>query len=255
MAYCTSCGIQYNEGIRFCPNCGVALAPQQIKPDYVSPPQSAPFQPTAYNNNQMENVSVAARLFMVSGRLPGLNQGFSFYDTPSGEKVNSRLLATYLIASTIEHLKNRKSLEYRPDEISAIMGKVPVLVLKRLNLDGTGFEKLMLEKLDAEKNLIDLVKDIVGARYIIPEERVLWLIRNEFPAVEFMREEKVKVAFLSRTELRWIPEKVKPLVDGWLAELAPVWDVTLKLPWLAIAARDCNFAFSSMKAEPDRNAR
>jgi hypothetical protein len=222
MAFCSNCGTQYNEGARFCPNCDAAVAAQQINPGYAPPPQTAPSQPMVYNNNQMGNISIAARLFMVSGKMPGLNQGLSFYDTPSGEKVNSRLLAAYLIAATIEYLNNRGSLEYRPDEIPAIMGKVPVLMLRRINIDGVGFEKLVLEKLDAEKNLIELVKDIIGARYLIPEERVLWLIRKEFPGAEFMREEKVKVLFLSRMVMRWIPEKVKPLVDGWLAELTPV---------------------------------
>lgn len=201
----------------------------------------------------MENLSVAARLLMVSGKMPGLNQGLSFYEAPSREKVNARLLAAYLIAATVEHLKNTGSLEYTETEIPAIMGKVPVLVLRWLGLSGNGFEKIMLEKLDGEKNLIDLVKSIIGGRYQIPEYQVLWLIRKEFPQAEYMRQEKVKTLIFSRMETRWIPEKVMPLIDAWYTELAPVWDATLRLPWLQTAVRDCNFAFSSMTAQPKRD--
>ena len=201
----------------------------------------------------MENVSITARLFMVSGKLHGLNQGLTFYDTPSGEKVNSRLLATYLVAATIEYLKNKGALEYRLDEIPAIMGKLPVVVLRRTITDGIGFEKLILEKLDSENNLIDLVKGIIGARYQMPEYQVLWLIRSEFPQAEFMRKEQVKTLFFSRWETRWIPEKVKPLVDEWLAELSPVWDATLNLPWIQTAVRDCNFAYSGTMASEKRH--
>jgi hypothetical protein len=199
----------------------------------------------------MENVSIAARLFMVSGKVPGLNQGFTFYDSPSGEKVNSRLLAAHLIAATIEYLKNKGSLEYQLSEIPALMSKVPVLILKRHNTDGVGFEKLLLEKLDKEKNLIELVKDIIGAMYREPEYQVLWLIRSEFPHAEYMRKEKVKTLIFSRWETRWIPDKVKPLVDEWMAELSPLWDATIKLPWLQTAVRDCNFAFSSTMVQPE----
>jgi len=73
----------------------------------------------------MESLSLAARMFMVSGKIPGLTQGFSLYETPSGEKVNSRVLAAYLIAATIEYLKSIGSLDYRQDEVAAIGGRLP----------------------------------------------------------------------------------------------------------------------------------
>ena len=192
----------------------------------------------------MENISLAARLFIVSGKLPGLNQGLTLYTTPSGEKVNSRLLTTCLIAATIEHLRNQGALDYREEEMQVLGGKLPVLTLKRINTEGVGFERLLLEKLDIEKNLIELVKEIIGAMFEMPEYQVLWLIRSEFPEAEYMRKERVKFLFFSRWETRWIPEKVKPLVDSWLNGLAPVWETTLQLPWLKTAIRDCNFAFS-----------
>ena len=201
----------------------------------------------------MQDISIAARLFMISGKLHGLNQGLTFYDTPSGEKVNSRLLATYLVIATIEYLKNKGALEYRLDDVPAIGGRLPVVVLKRLNTDGVGFEKIILEKLDIEKNLIELVKDIIGARYQMPEYQILWLIRSEFPPAEFMRKEQVKTLFLSRWETRWIPEKVQPAIDSWLGQLAPVWDIILKLPWIQTGVRDCNFAYSGMMAAEKRH--
>jgi hypothetical protein len=86
--------------------------------------------------------------------------------------------------------------------------------------------------------------------YREPEYQVLWLIRSEFPQADYMRKEKVKTLFFSRWETRWIPEKVKPLVDSWMSELMPVWNTTLKLPWLQTAVRDCNFAFSGTRVQP-----
>ena len=198
----------------------------------------------------VEDYSLTAKLFMVSGKLPGLNEGLSFYQTPSGEKVNSRILAAYLTAATIENLSKRGALEYRESELQVLGGKIPVLVLNRKTTGGTGFEKSLLEKLEKEKNLIELVKDMIGGMYQMPENQLLWLIRSEFPQNDYTHQVEVRVLFLKRKETQWIPEKVKPLIDIWLPQLKPVWEETLRLPWLKTAVRDFNFGLSSRKASP-----
>jgi hypothetical protein len=97
-----------------------------------------------------------------------------------------------------------------------------------------------------------LVKKIIGGIYEMPEYQILWLIRNEFPASEYMRKEKLKMMlFFSRMETRWIPEKVQPFVGKWLPEMKPVWERVLTLPWLKIAVRNCNFGYSTTKSFPD----
>jgi hypothetical protein len=202
----------------------------------------------------VEDHSLAAKLFMVSGKLPGLTEGFCFYETPSGEKVNSRILAAYLTAATIENLSKQGALEYREAGLKAIGGEIPVLILNRKNTAGTGFERTFLEKLDTEKNLIELVKDIIGGRYQIPEHQLLWLVRSEFPHNEYTRQQEVGFFLFKRKETRWIPEKVKPLVDIWLPQLKPIWEDTLRLPWLKTAVRDFNFGLSSQKAFPKRQS-
>ena len=143
-------------------------------------------------------------------------------------------------------------MEYREAGLKVIGGEIPVLVLNRKNTDGTGFEKTLLEKLDKEKNLIELVKDIIGGRYQIPEQQLLWLIRSEFPHDEYTRQEEVGFFLFKRKETRWIPEKVNPLVDTWLPQVKPIWEETLRLPWLKTAVRDFNFGLSSQKASPKR---
>ena len=194
--------------------------------------------------------SLAAKLLVVSGKLSGLNEGFSLYSAPTGEKVNSKTLAAYLLAATIEDLKNRGIIEYKEDEIKVLGGKLPVLILKRKKNEGVGFEKTILEKLDEEKNLIDLVKDLIGGMYQIPEYQLLWLIRSEFPQDEYMCQETVKTLFIfSRKETRWIPEKVNPLVEKWLPELKPVWEKVLNLPWLKTAVRDCSLGLAKTRAQ------
>jgi hypothetical protein len=197
--------------------------------------------------------SLAAKLFMVAGKLPGLTEGFCFYETPSGEKVNSRILAAYLTAATIENLSKLGALEYREAGLKVLGGEIPVLVLNRKNTAGTGFEKTVLEKLDTEKNLIELVKDIIGGKYQIPEYQLLWLIRREFPHNEYLRQEEVGFLFFKRKETHWIPEKVEPLVDTWLPQMKTIWEETLRLPWLKTAVRDFNFGLSSQKTSPKRD--
>jgi hypothetical protein len=201
----------------------------------------------------MGDFSLAARMFMVSGKIPGLNQGLSFYDTPSGEKVNARLLATCLIAATVEYLRTLGSLTYQFGEIPGIGANLPTLIISRLAWTGTGFERTLLERLDAPKNLVDLAKAIIGGKYRVPEHQVLWLIRSEYPAAEFTRQEQVKTLMFSRMETRWIPEKVLPLVDAWYGGLLPWWNHTLNLPWLQMAVRNCNFAYSFTTAQPKRD--
>lgn len=198
----------------------------------------------------VEDYSLAARLFIVSGKLPNLTEGMCFYPTPSGEKVNSRTLAAYLIAATIEDLKKRGALEYRESEITAIGGQIPVLVLNRKSLDVIGFEKILLEKLNKTMNLIDLVRAIIGGRYQMPEYQLLWLIRSEFPPDEYLRKEEVGFFIFKRKETRWIPEKAQPLIESWLPELKPTWDEVLRLPWLKTAVRNLNFAVSAERVIP-----
>jgi hypothetical protein len=198
-----------------------------------------------------QKYSLAARLLVVSGKLPGLNEGFSLYAAPTGEKINSKTLAIYLLCATIEDLKNRGVIEYREDEKKVLGGTLPILVLKRKKNEGVGFEKTILEKLDQEKNLIDLTSDIIGGTYQMPEYQLLYLIRKEFPQDEYMRQETVKMLFVfSRKETRWIPEKIAPLVEKWLPELTPIWEKVLKLPWLKTAVRDCNFGLAANRAQP-----
>jgi hypothetical protein len=201
----------------------------------------------------VEDYSLATKLFIVSGKLPGLTEGLCFYQTPSGEKVNSRILAAYLTAATIENLSKRGALEYRESELQVLGGKIPVLVLNRKITGGTGFEKSLLEKLDKEKNLIELVKDMIGGMYQLPENQLLWLIRSEFPQNDYTHQVEVRVLFLKRKETQWIPEKLKPLIDTWLPQVKPVWEETLRLPWLKTAVRDFNFGLSSRKASPKDN--
>jgi hypothetical protein len=81
----------------------------------------------------VEDHSLAAKLFMVSGKLPGLTEGFCFYETPSGEKVNSRILAAYLTAATIENLSKLGALEYREVGLKVLGGEIPILILNRKN--------------------------------------------------------------------------------------------------------------------------
>ena len=197
-----------------------------------------------------DKYSLAAKLFLVSGKLSGLNEGLQLYNSPTGEKINSRILAAYLVAATIEDLKKRGIIEYKEGEIGAIGGKLPVLILNRRINEGVGFEKKFLEKLDKEKNLIDLVKVIIGGQYQIPEYQLLWPIRSEFPNEEFMRQETVTMLFVfKRSETRFIPEKINPLVEKWLPELKPVWESVLALPWLKTAVRNCNMGLSFTKAQ------
>jgi hypothetical protein len=197
-----------------------------------------------------DNHSLAAKLLIVSGKLSGLDGSLCFYETPTGEKVNSRLLVAYLMAATIEDMKGRGLLDYELGEMKAIGGKIPLLVLTKKTDSGVGFEKIILDKLVKPTNLIDLVKSIIGGMYELPEYRILYFIRSEFDMKEFMRQETVKMMiFFSRQETRWIPEKVQPLVDQWLPELKPVWEKTMALPWLKTAVRNCNFGFSTSKAQ------
>jgi hypothetical protein len=197
-----------------------------------------------------EKYSLAAKLFIISGKLSGLNEGLQLYNSPTGEKINSRILASYLIAATIEDLKKREIIDFKEGEIKAIGGKFPVLILDRKKNEGIGFEKVLLEKLDKEKNLVDLIKDIIGGQYQIPEYQLLWFIRKEFPNQEFTQQETVKILFIfSRKETRFIPGKINPLVEKWLPELKPDWEKMLTLPWLKTVVRNVNMGLSLTKAQ------
>jgi len=133
-------------------------------------------------------------------------------------------------------------------------GNLPILTFNRLSKEAIGFSSLILDKLEKEKDLIQLTKDLIGGRYQFPENRILYLVKQELEAAGFTEEVEIK-RFLGRKKIekRWRLEKIQPLVEEFLPEIKKVWSQVQKLSWKNTADRNLNFGFSFSQKSVDRD--
>jgi len=107
---------------------------------------------------------------------------------------------------------------------------------------------LILDKLEKDKDLLQLTQDLIKKKYQLPENRILYLVKQELTAAGLIEEVKIK-RFLGRekTEKRWRVEKVQSLVKKFLPEIKKVYLQVQKLSWKNTAERNINFGFSFSK--------
>ena len=165
-------------------------------------------------------------------------------------------LARFLIIATLNRLLEEKKILMKEAEKKALIGgNLPILIFSRLSKEAIGFSSLILDKLEKEKNLIQLTQDLINGKYQLPENRVLYLAKQELVADEFIDKVEVK-HFMGRKKIekRWRVEKVQPLVEEFLPGIKKVWLQVQKLSWKNTAERNINFGFSfSKKIEEDED--
>jgi len=204
---------------------------------------------------ETKKYSLAARIFLCAGKLPGLTSGLSFYQAPTGEKVNARNLTRFLMIATLNRLLEEKKISMKEAEKKALVGgSLPILTFSRLSKEAIGFSSLILEKLEKEKDLIQLTKDLIGGRYQLPENRILYLIKQELEPAGLSEEVEIK-RFLGRKKIEkhWRLEKIQPLVEEFLPEIKKAWSQVQKLSWKNTADRNLNFGFSFSQKSIDRD--
>ena len=175
------------------------------------------------------DLSISAKIYLLSGKISHLTQGFCFTKAPTGEMVNTQRLAEGMILATLLELVKDGKLEMKDESKKVLFMVAPIIMLKRLNSDGAGLAKAILDKLSEEKKLTDVIVEIVGAVYLVPQEKILSLVEKELTGLFEVVEVK-KMLGVTRREKVWDEKKVADLVKRYEGEAQKAFQETIDTP-------------------------
>jgi hypothetical protein len=176
-----------------------------------------------------KDLSVAAQIYLLSGKIPHLTEGFCFTKSPTGEMVNTQRLAEAMILGTLLELVSEKKLEMKDESKKVLFMVAPIITLKRLSSAGTGLAKAILDRLDTQKKLTDVITEIIGGVYLVPQYTILGLVEKEFAGL--FKEVEVKKMFGAvRKERVWDEKKIADLVKIYEKEAQKAFQNTIDMP-------------------------
>ena len=195
-----------------------------------------------------KELSISAKIYLTSGKIAHLTEGFCFLQSPSGENVNYQKLAEgMIIASLIELVKDNK-LEVADKSKKVFFMVAPILSLKRKAIGGTGLGKIILDQLSTEKDLTKVIVDILRGCYQLPENVFVWKVEKELKDLGLFTEQEVKKMFgAMRTEKIWDEKKVKDLNSKYQVEAKKAFQETLDIPWRLTAIRNLHLAWGQTR--------
>jgi len=195
-----------------------------------------------------KGLSISAKIYLASGKITYLTEGFCFLQSPTGENVNyQRIAEGMIIASLIELVKENK-LEVADKSKKILFMVAPILSLKRKASGGTGLGKIILDQLSEEKDLAKVVVDILGGRYMLPENVIVWKVEKELRGLGLFTEQEVKKMLgVTRTEKVWDEKKVKELNSQYQTEAEKAFQETLDVPWRLTAIRNLHIAWGQTR--------
>jgi len=175
------------------------------------------------------DLSIAAKVYLLSGKISHLTQGFCFTKAPTGETVNTQRLAEGMILATLLELVKDGKLEMRDESKKVLFMVQPIIMLKRKSSEGMGLAKAILDRLSEDKKLTDVITEIVGAVYLVPQERILSLVEKELTDL-FKVVEVKKMLGVTRNEKVWDEKKVTDLVKKYEGEAQKSFQETIDTP-------------------------
>jgi len=195
-----------------------------------------------------KELSIGAKIYLASGKIPHLTEGFCFLQSPTGENVNYQKLSEgIIIASLIQLVKDNK-LEVADKSKKVLFMVAPILSLKRKATGGIGLGKIILDQLSEEKDLTKVIVDILGGRYMLPENVIAWKVEKELRDLSLFTEKEVKKMLgVTRTEKVWDEKKVKDLNSKYQAEAEKAFQETLDVSWRLTAIRNLHIAWGQTR--------
>jgi hypothetical protein len=187
------------------------------------------------------DLSISAKIYLLSGKISHLTAGFCFTKSPTGEMVNTQRLAEGMILATLLELVKDSKLEMRNESKKVLFMVAPIIMLKRLNSDGTGLAKAILDRLTEEKKLTDVITEIIGGVYLVPQYTILGFAEKELAGL--FNEVEVKKMLLTRKEKVWDEKKVADLVKKYQDEAQKAFQETIDTPLRMMALSSLHIAW------------
>jgi hypothetical protein len=201
-----------------------------------------------------KNLSAAAKIYLLSGKISHLTEGFCFTKSPTGEMVNTQRLAEAMILVTLLELVQEKKLEMKDESKKVLFMVSPIITLKRLGSGGVALAKAILDRLEKDKSLTEVVTEIVGGVWLVPQYSILGLVEKEF--VGLFKEVEVKKMFgVTGKEKVWEEKKIAELVKNYEQEAQKAFQATIDMPLRMMSLSSLHIAWgqTTKKKKEDRD--
>lgn len=197
------------------------------------------------------DLSIAAKIYLFSGKIPHLTEGFCFTKAPTGGMVNTQRLAEAMIMATLIGLVKEGKIEVKDESKKVLFMVAPILTLKRKATGGTGLGKAILDQLNEDKDLAKVMVAIIGGVWIVPQTAVLVPVEKELS--DLFKEVEVKKLLATRKEKVWDEKKVSELVSKYEAEAQKAFQETIDIPWRLTAIRNLHIAWGQTTKREKRD--
>jgi len=198
------------------------------------------------------DLSIAAKIYLSSGKIPHLTEGFCFTKAPTGGSVNTQRLAESMIIATLIELIKEGKLEVKDESKKVLFMVQPILTLKRKAIGGIGLGKAILDQLNEDKDLAKVMIAIIGGVWLVPQNTILVPVEKELTGL-FEKIEVKKMFGVKRTEKVWDEKKVGELVSKYEAEAQKAFQETIDISWRLTAIRNLRIAWEQTTKRKKRD--
>ncbi len=198
------------------------------------------------------DLSIAAKIYLLSGKISHLTEGFCFTQAPTGGMVNTQRLAEAMIMATLIGLVKEGKIEVKDESKKVLFMVAPILTLKRKATGGTGLGKAILDQLNEDKDLAKVMVAIIGGVWMIPQNAILVPVEKELAGL-FKEVEVKKILGVKRMEKVWDEKKVAELVKKYEAEAQKAFQETIDIPWRLTAIRNLHIAWGQTTKREKRD--
>jgi hypothetical protein len=202
------------------------------------------------------NFSIAAKIYLYSGKIPELQTGFKFFKTPTGESINSKLLCNLMTLSVVSELFKEGKIEIREENKKLLFFPAwKLLHLKAKSKEGIGLGKLILEKAKDETDLPKIIMEIIGGMSDLPEYLIIAKVEEELKLAGLYKEQEVK-KFLGaiRREKIWEQKEVEELNNEYKSEVEEVIQKASGLPLAVDIKRNVNIGIGKCLKPKERDS-
>ena len=199
-----------------------------------------------------KDLSIAAKIYLLSGKIPHLTEGFCFTQAPTGGSVNTQRLAESMIMATLIELIKEGKLEVKDESKKVLFMVSPILTLKRKATGGIGLGKAILDQLNEDKDLAKVMIAIIGGVWMVPQNAILVPVEKELAGL-FKEVEVKKLLGVTRKEKVWDEKKVGEFVSKYEAEAQKAFQETIDIPWRLTAIRNLRIAWEQTTKREKRD--
>lgn len=125
--------------------------------------------------------SIAARIYICSGRVLPPGNIISMWTSPTGEGVSGKMLCETAVAAQFDWLQANGYIQVTPGQEKRLIGSFPTYSVHAVYSGAPGFGGRLLEATGWQDALfVEMVRRVIGARSQDPTSALLHILSHEF---------------------------------------------------------------------------